>query len=238
MHKLIVALDVPKIEEAAAICDELKGLPISYKIGLELTTAAGVPGALVIFPEKNSVMLDLKLYDIPNTMVGAIAALKSWSQVWGVTFHASRGQLAIERILEASAIAKVIPIAVTVLTTFDDHESLAVFRDPPDVAAARFLGFLDAALDKTGGKAGVVCSPLEVADLRKQPSNASQMCFITPGVRPSWAQLRSDDQVRIMSPKEAIAAGADHIVVGRPITTPPGGLTRRQAAERILAEIA
>ncbi|MGD0922586.1 MAG: orotidine-5'-phosphate decarboxylase [Terriglobia bacterium] len=231
--KLIVALDVPSAEAGLRLVERLRGHAGMFKVGLENFTAEGpvLPRFLVAVGEK--VFLDLKLHDIPNT-VRAAARQAAQLGVSMFNVHASGGRKMMEAALagaqEGSAGrpngSRPLVLAVTVLTslTGDDLSELGVCGSPEE-AVVRL-----ARLAQQAGLDGVVASPREVAALRR--ALGPGLVIVTPGIRP--ASAAADDQARIATPESAIRAGADYLVVGRPITEAPDPAA---AADAIVAEM-
>ena len=214
--RIIVPLDVPG--EAAAIA-LIKTIPevTFWKVGLELFVSSG-PGIIKVLKAQNKrVFLDLKLHDIPNTMAGAARAAGRYG-VDLMTVHAAAGQMALrlaqseaEEGAKAAGVTSPQVIAVTLLTSISDRtlsDELQIQTSVADYAQQM------AALSKSSGLAGVVCSPHEAAELRQ--SCGDDFVLVCPGVRPTWAQ--KGDQQRAMTPERAMSSGADYLVIGRPIT--------------------
>jgi orotidine-5'-phosphate decarboxylase len=231
-NPIIVALDVPSADEAVALVTRLTGAVGAFKIGLELFNAEGPR----IFERLRAagggdvqLFYDAKFHDIPNTVAGAMrAALKHG--VWMVNVHASGGGAMIRAAVEAAndyAGQRPLVIAVTVLTSVDTatlNDELGVAGDARDqvVRLAR--------LAQESGADGVVASPQEAEAIRA--ACGARFVIVTPGVRPAGADVA--DQKRIATPAAAIAAGANYLVVGRPITQ---ASDPRAAAHAILDEI-
>lgn len=230
MTQLIIALDFDSGSAADDLMAELRGLNVRYKVGLELTTSIGVPVAVAGFPPR-TVMLDLKLHDIPATMVKAIEAAARFPAVWGVTLHASAGKEALEKCMTRAHALGVIPIVITALTSLSDEACRGIYGVTAEALAIENARRVDL-LQLSANRPGLVCSPHEIRVLRTACPRAS---IITPGVRPEW--YGDNDQKRTATPKQASADGADFIVVGRPITQPVASWSRRRAAEAILAEL-
>ena len=227
IDRIFCAVDTPKLDDAVMLADLLAGEVGAIKLGKEFFTAHGPDGVRKIAACGHKIFLDLKYHDIPNTVAGAIRAA-SRLRCAVLTVHASGGPAMLEAARDAAAEAgpkrpKV--VAVTVLTSLDDNDLAAVGQTGP--AAEQVLRL--ARLAETSGLDGVVCSPHEVAMLRAELGG--DFALVVPGVRPTWAG--ADDQKRIMTPGEAVAAGADHLVIGRPITKSddPVGAARRIAEE-------
>jgi len=208
-QKIIVALDVPDLASALSICDRLPQATW-FKVGLELFIRAGAEVLLELQARDKRVFLDLKLHDIPNTVA---AACRSAVQ-YGVQFlsvHALGGLAMLQSAQEAVAGSNTQLVAVTVLTSLSARElayELRIDLDLPD-----YILHLSETAYNAGIK-GVVCSPHEAGRIRA--NFGQRFTVITPGVRPSWSVL--GDQVRTMTPAQALVAGADYLVIGRPIT--------------------
>jgi orotidine-5'-phosphate decarboxylase len=222
-ERLIVALDLSSIEAAAAMVQRLGDAVSFYKIGYQLAYAGGLPFTRTLVDAGKRVFLDLKLHDIGNTVA---AGVKSVSRL-GATFltvHAYPQTMkaavqARERSLQI--------LAVTVLTSYDDRDLAAAGYGAGvrATAAQRAKNALEIGVD------GLVCSPEEAADLRAIVG--PEMLLVTPGIRP--AGTATGDQKRVSTPAAAIAAGADYLVVGRPVIAADDP---KAAAEAIIAEIA
>ena len=227
-ERVIVALDVKSLDEAGELVDQLSPYVSIFKIGLEIITANGVPLTVqYIQRRKGGVFLDGKFNDIPKT-VGEAAAAASLLQVAIMNVHASSGIEAMAAAAKYGKPAKV--LAVTVLTSLEENNAHLIFGAP---SKAKVLQFARDAL--VAGIDGIICSPLELPLLRKQ-KELDNLIFVTPGVRPAWSAL--GDQKRVMTPGEAIAAGATALVIGRPITKPPTEIgTPVDAIKRIHEEI-
>lgn len=225
---IAVALDTGDLARAAAIARAVAGAVTTMKIGLELFSAEG-PGAvekLRIEAPALRVMLDLKLHDIPATVRGAARSLSALAPDI-LTVHALGGEAMI-----AAAVAELPSTAVAAVTVLTSHDAAELDRlgvaGPPESAAVRL-----ARLAVDAGARAVVCSPQEVAAIRTAVGPAVEL--ITPGVRPTGSD--AGDQARIATPAGAVAAGADLLVVGRPITaaTDPGGAAAAIARELLAA---
>lgn len=208
---IIVALDYASAEPALALAERLNPQQCRLKVGKELFTAAGPEGVRALTRMGFQVFLDLKFHDIPNTVASACRAAAGLG-VWMVNVHASGG----EKMLRAARAAidecahRPLLIAVTVLTsmTRDDLAAIGIDCEPREHALRL------ARIASACGLDGVVCSALEVPDI-KATCGASFRC-VTPGIRPAGSD--AGDQARIMTPTAALAAGADDLVIGRPIT--------------------
>ncbi len=224
MNPIIVALDFESAAEARALVDRLGDSVGFYKVGLELYTAAGMDFVKELRTRGKDVFLDLKLYDIQETVKRAVARIAA-SGARFTTVHSSKAVL--RAAVEGRGDSKLEILAVTVLTSFDQND-LADLGYPGTVAelvALRVRKALEA------GVRGIVCSPLEVAAVRAIAG--PQAVLVTPGVRSAGAS--KGDQKRVATPAEAMAAGANYLVIGRQITraADPAG-----EAHRILDEIA
>src|SRR5688572_18438869 len=228
-NPIILALDVPSAEQALALAGQLAPVLGAVKIGSELFTASGPEMVRQIRAIGLDVFLDLKFHDIPNTVAKAVGSA-SELDVQMLTIHTSGGaemMRAAEKAAQDAAIktrrAAPLVLGVTVLTSLDSN-AIAEVGFPANVGHQ--VGRL-AKLAVSSGLRGLVCSPLEVVELRRLLPREIQL--VTPGIRP--ADSASDDQKRTLTPKEAIAAGADWLVIGRPIY---GAKDPRRAAEQIL----
>lgn len=224
--RLIVALDVPDRDAALALAGRLAGHVGMLKIGLQLFVAEG-PAIVREIRERHptlDVFLDLKLHDIPNTMAGAIRSARSLGARF-ITVHAGSGVAHLRACVEEAGDALGV-LAVTVLTSQDEQacREAGHTRTPAELVEIR------AAAAAEAGCAGLVCSGQELA---RVAAVAPALFKVVPGIRPAGAAV--GDQKRVMTPAEAIAAGATHLVLGRPIRNaddPPA------AADAIVAEIA
>lgn len=226
-QKIIVALDVPGITLAEQIVKELSPYVGCFKIGLELQSAIGGPQAIaIVHSHRGQVFYDGKFDDIPNTIAGASRAIANM-QVKMFNVHASSGIEAMKAAVSNKGSSLV--LAVTVLTSLDDEMSRKIFG-----ASAKDM-VVDFALDaQEAGCDGIICSPSDLMILQDEP--LEKLLKVVPGVRPKWAA--SNDQKRFTAPAEAILAGADYLVIGRPITNPPKEIgTPINAVEAILNEI-
>ncbi|HEY7954493.1 MAG TPA: orotidine-5'-phosphate decarboxylase [Polyangia bacterium] len=206
IDRLIVALDHPSLEAALLAVDRLGDAAERYKVGLELYLAAGARAVEELTHRGKRVFLDLKLHDIPETVRRA-AKLATADGVDLLTVHASGGRAMLAAAVEgAGARARV--LAVTVLTSLDAGDLVADGNPMTveDLVARRAL------LAEEAGCAGVIASPREVAAIRQVVR--PEFLIVTPGIRP---QQGGDDQKRTATAREARAAGADAVVVGRPI---------------------
>ena len=231
-NPIIVALDLPSADEALTLARALAPVVGGFKIGSELFTYAGPDVVRQIRSTGASVFLDLKFHDIPNTVAKSVVAAVQLD-VQMLTVHASGGKAMLEAAEKAAlATAKILGraaplvLAVTVLTSLDSNE-LSQVGLPANVGhQVERLAKLAAA----SGLRGLVCSPLEIAGLRQ--IIPSSMALVTPGIR--GAGSLPDDQKRTLSAGEAISAGADWLVIGRPICAAPDPV---KAAQNILQSL-
>lgn len=223
-NPIIVALDVESADEARALVARLRPQVNFFKVGLELYAAAGMPLVQDLIEQGSDVFLDLKLYDIPETVKRAVARIARLP-IRFLTIHAVRSVMraAVEG-REGSGLGL---LAVTVLTSFgpDDLRDLGHSATASELVATRAQQAIDAGVD------GVVCSPLEAAAVRRIAG--PKLKIVTPGVRSAGAAR--GDQKRVATPAEAIRDGADYIVVGRQITRAADPAAE---AARILDELA
>lgn len=222
--RLIVALDLPSVQDAEAMVDRLGESVGFYKIGYQLAFAGGLPLAGQLVKAGKRVFLDMKLHDIGNTVAKGVESVAKLG-VDFLTVHAFPQTM--RAAVEGKAGSKLQLLAVTVLTSYDDH----------DLAEAGYqISVEDLVADRANraqelGIDGIVCSAEEASPLRLIVG--SEMLLVTPGIRPSGASR--NDQKRAATPAQAIDAGADYLVAGRPIV---GNADPRAAADAIVREIA
>jgi orotidine-5'-phosphate decarboxylase len=221
--RLIVALDVPSVAAAEKMVDRLGDTVAFYKIGYQLAFAGGLPFAETLIRAGKRVFLDLKLHDIGNTVAKGVESVARLGATF-LTVHAYPQTM--KAAVEARGDCGLRILAVTVLTSYDDADLAAAGYDftVTELVAERAAQAHDIVVD------GLVCSAEEAARLR--PIVGPSIALVTPGIRPAGAD--ADDQKRVMTPARAIAAGADHLVVGRPILEAPDP---KAAAAAIVAEI-
>jgi orotidine-5'-phosphate decarboxylase len=209
--RVIVALDYPDARSAAELASRLDPELCRLKVGKELYTAAGPSLIEKLRGAGFGVFLDLKFHDIPSTVAGACAAAAELD-VWMINVHALGGRAMMEAAREALSRRSAPPklVAVTVLTSMGvtDMEEIGLAGGPQE-AVLRL-----ARLTQACGLDGVVCSAQETGALRRQLGG--EFCLVTPGIRPAGSA--QDDQERVATPRQAIAGGADYLVIGRPIT--------------------
>lgn len=231
-ERIIVPLDVPDLESAIALVDKLPQVSF-WKVGLELFTSTGPAILDVLKSRQKRIFLDLKFHDIPNTVAGACRAAAGYG-VDLLTIHATCGKDCLTAAAEAVQVgaekAGTKPpnlIAITLLTSISARDlafDLKIPLELPEFALQMAL------LAENSGLNGAVCSPQEVGQLRE--SCGEDFLLVCPGVRPSWAE--KGDQKRSLSPSQAVQAGADFLVIGRPITAAPDPVV---AWERVCEEL-
>ncbi|HUH85963.1 MAG TPA: orotidine-5'-phosphate decarboxylase [Stellaceae bacterium] len=214
-NPIFCAIDTAELPAARKIIAALRGA-VNLKLGLEFFVANG-PQALREVAGKTPLFLDLKLHDIPNTVAGAVRAAASLRPML-LTIHAAGGPAMMRAAADAAKEAargqpRMKLLGVTVLTSLDDDDLERVGQRGPAAEQALRL----ALLARDNGLDGVVCSPLEVAALRQRCGK--DFLLVVPGIRVMGGAI--GDQKRVMGPKDAIAAGADYLVIGRPITGAP-----------------
>lgn len=231
--KIIVALDVESADEARSIFAELSGSVGAFKVGLQLFTAEGPRFVRDLVERGAKIFLDLKFHDIPNTVAKASVEAARLG-VWMFNVHASGGSEMMTRtaaevanVCERESIARPKVIAVTVLTS-SNRETLAE-TGVSDETESQVLRL--AQLTAKCGLDGVVASPLEIRAIRASVAS-NRFLIVTPGIRPSNAT--NDDQKRVMTPAEAVAEGANYLVIGRTITS---ASDRQRAVEDIITEL-
>ncbi|HSH56757.1 MAG TPA: orotidine-5'-phosphate decarboxylase [Halomonas sp.] len=225
---LIIALDYPSLDAALCMADRLDPARCRLKVGKELFTRSGPDVVEALHGRGFEVFLDLKFHDIPNTVAGAVEAAAEQG-VWMVNVHAAGGRRMMEAArerLERQALGTRL-IAVTVLTSMMAEDLAQVGVSVPPAEQVERL----ALLAQESGMHGVVCSAQESA--RLQELCGADFLKVTPGIRPSFAQV--GDQKRIMTPRDAMAAGSTHLVVGRPVTQAAEPMEALAAIEAELA---
>ena len=224
-NKIIVALDVPTKERALDLVEQLGSEISFFKIGLQLYTAEGPEIVRAVLATGAKVWLDLKLYDIPNTVARAVESANALG-VQMLTIHLSGGSEMI-RAATSARDSDMLLLGVTVLTSSTEKTLREIgITDPVEAQVIRL-----AKLGAAAGIDGLVASPHEIRTLRRE--FADRLKIAVQGIRPTWAE--PGDQKRFMTPREAIEAGADYIGIGRPITAHPHP---QDAVARILGELA
>ena len=222
--RLIVALDLPSLSDADAMVEQLGDAVSFYKVGYQLAFAGGLSFANTLIGAGKRVFLDMKLHDIENTVAKGVENVARLGVTF-LTIHAFPQTM--KAAVEARRGSALKILAVTVLTSYDDI----------DLAESGYAMGVDALVARRAQQAhdlgvdGLVCSPEEASPLRLVVGH--DMVFVTPGIRPAGAAR--GDQKRVMTPGQAIASGADYLVVGRPIT---GAADPKAAADAVVAEIA
>jgi orotidine-5'-phosphate decarboxylase len=223
-ERLIVALDMPEVEQAERLVAGMGDSVVFYKVGMELAYGGGLPLVEKLAAAGKKVFLDLKLHDIPNTVERAVAQVAKLGATF-LTIHAYPQTMRAAVVGREGSGLKL--LAVSVLTSCDDA----------DLSEAGYAFGVEELVARRGAQAlaervdGLVASPAEAARLRAKLGG--QLILVTPGVRPAGAA--AGDQKRIATPAQAIADGADYLVVGRPVTQ---AADPRAAAEAIVVEIA
>jgi orotidine-5'-phosphate decarboxylase len=222
--RLIVALDLPGVAEAETLIARLGDSVSFYKIGYQLGYAGGLPLAQQLAKSGKKVFLDLKLHDIGNTVARGVESIAKLGATF-LTVHAYPQTM--HAAVDARAGSNLRILAVTVLTSYDDADLAAAGYDftVPELVAERAAQARDIGVD------GLVCSAEEAANIRGIVGGG--MVLVTPGIRPAGAD--AGDQKRIMTPSAAIKAGANYLVVGRPVVA---ASDPKAAADAIVAEIA
>lgn len=223
-EKIIVALDASNLNDAVQIADKLQGKVGALKVGLELLTSEGAPNVVNSLASKGKIFFDGKFKDIPNTVAGAARGATKFG-VWMFNVHTLGGVAMMSAAVksaeeEAKKLGRKRPlvIGVTILTSIDVKTLNEVgFEHVRDSDELKKLVVRLSLLAKQAGLDGVVASPQEITAIRE--ACGKDFLIVTPGVRPLWAA--KGDQKRVMTPGEAIKAGADYLVIGRPITSPP-----------------
>ncbi|MEW6058467.1 MAG: orotidine-5'-phosphate decarboxylase [Bdellovibrionota bacterium] len=240
MAQLIIALDQSSQEQARALVDELTAAGVRwFKVGLELYTQSGPAFVRHLKDQGASVFLDLKLYDIPNTVAGAVkAAVQTGADL--LTVHCSGGPAMLEAAQKSTLGSNLKLLGVTVLTSFggQDYESVceAWGARPNAVPPRNAVAISLARLAAESGLPGIVCSVSDLHDgqLQRLSWKVHRPLFVTPGIRESADA--ANDQKSIGTVDQALAAGATHLVVGRPITAPASD-SRVEAAQKFLRTI-
>lgn len=237
MHEhLIVSLDLNDFKKIKEIVDKLKGLVTYYKIGSIPFTYFGLDVVAFLKDSGYKVMLDLKYHDIPNTVARACEGATEMG-VDLITLHASGGFSMLEEAVKATLVAarrmkieKPKLLGITILTSIDEAHFKDLSGDLQRTLEEQVI-FL-ARLAQSAGLDGVVASPKEIKPIRN--ACGTDLLIVSPGIRPAYLAVKADDQARVMTPGDAIKAGVDFIVVGRPIVKADNPA---QAAQKILKEI-
>jgi orotidine-5'-phosphate decarboxylase len=222
--RLILALDVPTISEAEAMVEQLSEHVTFYKIGMELVYIGGIALGERLMRAGKKVFFDLKLHDIPNTVERATAQIAGTGATF-LTVHAYPQTMAAAHKAAAGSNLGILGVSVLTSMNEDDAARAGYGLGVADLVRRRARQAMDI------GIKGLVCSPLEIGAVRETVGQA--LALVTPGVRPAGAAL--GDQKRVMTPGDALRAGGDYLVVGRPITQADDPAA---AAQAIQAEIA
>ncbi len=233
-RRIIFALDVASLDEARKFVRLLKNRTGFFKVGLELFTAFGKDAVRAVQEEGGRIFLDLKFHDIPNTVSRAAEeAVKLGVDM--LNLHAAGGLEMMRetaercrKLAEKLTRPKPILLAVTILTSLDERNLKEVGLVGPITQRVVAL----AELAKQAGIDGVVASPQEIVPIRQKCG--PQFVIVTPGIRPAFVEAGKDDQKRVLTAREAISAGADYIVVGRPVRLAPDPAA---AMDKVIAEI-
>ncbi len=229
--RVIVALDFASAQQALAFAARVTPQSCRLKVGKELFTAAGPALVETLTQNGFDIFLDLKFHDIPNTVAGACKAAAQLG-VWMLNVHVLGGRAMLEAARDAVAGSggrRPQLIGVTLLTSMSADDMRDVGMEGAPAAAVLRL----ARLAQSSGLDGVVCSAQEAALLRRE--GGPEFCLVTPGIRPT--QSARDDQQRVMTPAEAVAAGADYLVIGRPVTQAPDPVAALGAINREIAGV-
>lgn len=236
-ERIIVAFDVDEIVEAREIAESVRDLGVTFKIGNQLGTYEGWKSAIEFAHEFGAkVFCDTKFKDIPETVKKSARAItRHQPDFFDIMADNNETALngAVQGILSAVSdfsLTQPVLLGVTVLTSISDEESISIYGADSKIKVLQF-----ATSAAKAGLDGVVCSPEEAVILRSNPDTA-ELILVTPGIRPKWAS--NGDQKRVMTPREAINAGVDYLVIGRPITQPPVEVgSPRDAILKIIEEI-
>lgn len=227
---IVLAVDTSDLETAIGWVKATQESISVYKLGLEFFLKFGRNGVMAIKDVTDSeIFLDLKLHDIPHTVSGAAKAISDLSPKF-LTVHSSGGEAMIKAAVEA--VPGTLITGVTILTSLSDVDVKSIGYKQPSLESAVGL----AKLATVSGARAIVCSPLEISAIRSAIGKVP--IIITPGVRPAGSK-GLDDQVRVMTPADAIAAGASLVVIGRPITQSwvKGSSAMKDAAAEIAAQV-
>ena len=219
---IICAIDTPNLSTASTLAQKLVTEVAAIKLGLEFFCAHGQVGVLQVIPENTQLFLDLKLHDIPNTVAKSIASLASLNPHM-LTLHASGGREMMEHARSARDAQHMQTklLGVTLLTSLDAEDLESIGMQPQPLAQTLRL----ATLAQRAGLQGVICSGHEIEALRAECGE--DFLLVVPGIRPTGSEAH--DQKRTLTPREALAKGADYLVIGRPITQSADPLSAARA---------
>ena len=208
--KIIVALDLDNINKTLKLVKELKKEAYAFKIGHEFFYNFGIKGYKKIFNICPRIFLDLKLHDIPNTVLKGLKAISKLKPIF-TTIHISGGD-DMQKISMLKNNKKTKILGVTILTSLDKKQTFKYYKEKKiEILVKKFANYA-----KKNNLSGLVCSPLEINIVRKEVGK--KMILVVPGIRTEKNSLdKKDDQKRTLTPKEAINLGADFLVIGRPI---------------------
>ncbi len=229
-NAIFTAIDTTDLAAATALGQTLAAISGGLKLGKEFFTAHGPEGVMAVAGAETPLFLDLKFHDIPNTVAGGVRAAALRMNPSMMTIHASGGPAMIRAAAEAAAEFgdhRPLILAVTVLTSMDDADLAAI--GVADTAEAQVLRLAE--LAQQNGADGVVCSPREIAALRR--ACGPDFKLVVPGIRPAGSDI--GDQKRVKTPVEAIRDGASYLVVGRPITAADDPAAAARAIVRDIA---
>ena len=208
LKKIIIALDSDNIHDTLEIVKNLKKEAFAFKIGYEFFLNFGISGYKDIKKENANIFLDLKLHDIPNTVANGIKAIAKLDPYF-TTIHLSGGDEMQKISSNFKENTKI--LGVSILTSLDSKQTKKYYNNNVEEIVSNFAK--NALINKLDG---IVCSPQEITIVKKITQN--KLIIVTPGIRPINYEDSKDDQKRVMSPKDAIDAGANYLVMGRPIT--------------------
>ena len=208
--KIIVAIDLSNLNKAIKLAKKIKNEVYAFKIGHEFFYNFGIDGYKKIYKICPRIFLDLKLHDIPNTVVKGLTAISKLKPIF-TTIHISGGDK-MHKVSKIKNYQKMKVLGVTILTSLDKEQTLKYYKEKNiDMLVTKFARYA-----KNNNLNGLVCSPLEIAVVRKAIGN--KMTLVVPGIRlENKSKNKKDDQKRTLTPKEAIKLGADYLVIGRPI---------------------
>ena len=208
--KIIVALDLDNVNKAVKLVKELKKEVYAFKIGHEFFYNFGIKGYKRIYEICPKIFLDLKLHDIPNTVLKGLKAILKLKPIF-TTIHISGGD-EMQKISISKKNSKTTILGVTVLTSLDKKQTLKYYKHKNvNILVKKFANYA-----KKNNLSGLVCSPLEINIVRQEVGK--KMILVVPGIRPDKTNFsKKDDQKRTLTAKEAINLGADYLVIGRPI---------------------
>jgi orotidine-5'-phosphate decarboxylase len=224
-NPILVAIDTPEITQARRLIAATASSVGGVKLGLEFFVAHGPAGIKEAAAGQPNLFLDLKLHDIPNTVAGAVKSALPLDPLL-MTIHCTGGPAMMKAAAEARGNARTKILGVTILTSLDDSDLAATGQNGPVATQVVRL----AKLAQASGIDGVVCSPQEVALIRE--ACGPKFLLVVPGIRPAGAAI--GDQKRVQTPRSAVEAGADYLVIGRPITEASDPAA---AAKAILSEL-